>query len=60
MSFCLTCHRDPAARLRNPADVYNLDSLPLAEQGPEGVKTAAKFVHDWKVKPPQSCSGCHR
>ena len=19
-----------------------------------------KFVHDWKVNPPQSCSGCHR
>ena len=23
-------------------------------------RASAKFVHDWKVKPPQSCSGCHR
>jgi len=60
MGFCLDCHRDPAAHIRDPKDVFNLNSLPLSEQGPEGVKTAEKFVHDWKVKPPQSCSGCHR
>jgi cytochrome c7-like protein/class III cytochrome C family protein len=58
MSFCLDCHRDPAPRLRNPADVFNLDSKTLAEQGK--LDEAKKFVHDWKVKPPQSCSGCHR
>jgi hypothetical protein len=56
----LDCHRNPAQRIRNPEDVYNLDSAPLAAQGPEGLKTAEKFIHDWKVKPPQSCSGCHR
>ena len=33
MAFCLECHRDPASRLRDPKDVYNLDSLPLAAQG---------------------------
>jgi hypothetical protein len=60
MSWCLDCHRNPAQRIRNPEDVYNLDSAPLAAQGPEGLKTAEKFIHDWKVKPPQSCSGCHR
>ncbi len=60
MSWCLDCHRNPAARIRDPKDIYNLDSKTLAAQGPEGVKTAEKFVHDWKVKPPQSCSGCHR
>ena len=58
MGFCLDCHRDPAARLRDPKDVFNLDSKTLAEQG--RASDAAKFVHDWKVKPPQSCSGCHR
>ena len=58
MGFCLDCHRDPAARLRDPKDVFNLDSKTLADQG--RAADAAKFVHDWKVKPPQSCSGCHR
>jgi cytochrome c7-like protein/class III cytochrome C family protein len=58
MSFCLDCHRDPAAHLRNPEDVFNLDSNTLADQGK--LDEAKKFVHDWKVKPPQSCSGCHR
>ena len=60
MSWCLDCHRDPAARLRDPKDVFNLDSKRLADQGPEGLKTAQDFVHNWKVMPPQSCSGCHR
>ena len=27
-----------------------------AQQTADGTK----FVHDWKVNPPQSCSGCHR
>ena len=44
--------------VRDPKDIYNLDSKTLAEQG--RANDAAKFVHDWKVKPPQSCSGCHR
>ena len=58
MSWCLDCHRDPAARLRDPKDVFNLDSLALADQGK--LAQAQGYVHDWKVKPPQSCSGCHR
>ena len=60
MGFCIECHRNPEARLRNPKDVFNLDSKRLAEQGEAGMKQAATFVHDWNVKPPQSCSGCHR
>jgi len=58
MKFCLTCHRDPAQFLRTPADVYNLDAPTLVEQG--RATAAARFVHDWKIKPPESCSGCHR
>jgi hypothetical protein len=60
MEFCIDCHRNPAARLRDPKDVFNLNSARLADQSPEGAKKAAGFVHDWKVMPPQSCSGCHR
>ena len=60
MAFCLECHRDPAARIRNPGDVFNLNSSRLAEQGEAGVKAAERFKHDWKLMPPQSCSGFHR
>src|SRR6185369_7153106 len=56
MGFCLECHRDPAAKLRDPKDVFNLDSKRLVDLG--RAADAAKFVHDWKVMPPQSCSGC--
>ncbi len=58
MSWCLDCHRNPEQRIRDPKDVFNLDSQTLAAQGK--LADAQKFVHDWKVKPPQSCSGCHR
>jgi hypothetical protein len=58
MSWCLDCHRNPAQRIRDPKDVFNLDSQTLAAQGK--LADAQKFVHDWKVKPPTSCSGCHR
>jgi hypothetical protein len=60
MSWCLDCHRDPAGRIREPKDVFNLDSARLADQGPEGKKKAQEYIHNWKVMPPQSCSGCHR
>ena len=60
MSWCLDCHRNPAGRIRDPKDVFNLDSARLADQGPEGLKKAKAYIHDWKVLPPQSCSGCHR
>ncbi|MCM2274954.1 MAG: cytochrome c family protein [Candidatus Didemnitutus sp.] len=58
MGFCLDCHREPAKFIREPKDVFNLDSKTLAEQG--RIEEAHKFIADWKVKPPQSCSGCHR
>jgi len=58
MGFCLDCHRAPAARLRRPGDVYNLDSQPIAVK--EGPQAAAQFVHDWKINPPQTCTACHR
>jgi hypothetical protein len=60
MSWCLDCHRDPTGRIREPKDVFNLDSARLADQGPEGKKKAEEYIHNWKVMPPTSCSGCHR
>ncbi len=58
MKFCLNCHRAPGTYLREPADVYNLNSPTLAGAGrPDD---AARLVREWNVKPPESCSGCHR
>lgn len=57
MSFCLDCHRDPAANLRHPTNVYNLDLVIT----PEEQKTlGTKYKHDWNVQSLQSCSACHR
>ena len=57
MSFCLECHRDPAAKIRPNDQVFNLDW-----EAPEGFarKEGAKLVKDWKVHPGDSCSVCHR
>ena len=58
MGFCLDCHRDPAAHLRPLDQVTNLDWKPASPSAQRAM--GAQFVHDWKVAPPQSCSGCHR
>jgi formate-dependent nitrite reductase cytochrome c552 subunit len=58
MGFCLECHRNPAAHVRQPTDIYNLNSDTIAAKS--GVAAGEKFVHDWNIKPPQSCTGCHR
>ena len=58
MGFCLECHRNPEEYIRPPEEVYNLAwKRPETEEFKE---MAVGFVHDWKVNPPQSCSGCHR
>jgi Formate-dependent nitrite reductase, periplasmic cytochrome c552 subunit len=59
MSWCLDCHRNPEAVLRDPKLVTNLDwKHPGGAEGQAA--DGKKFVHDWNVQPPQSCSGCHR
>ncbi|WP_221030856.1 cytochrome c3 family protein [Actomonas aquatica] len=59
MGFCLDCHRDPAPRLRDPKLVTQLDwKHPGGEDGQRA--DGEKFIHDWNIHPPQSCSGCHR
>jgi hypothetical protein len=58
MSFCLDCHRDPAAKLRPPDKITDLDWRP---ESPEKQRAMGqKFVHDWKVQSLESCSACHR
>ena len=63
MSFCLDCHRDPAAHIRPPDKVTDLGW----QWGTNAEQSAtlqnvngSKFVHDWKVESLQSCSTCHR
>lgn len=59
MSWCLDCHRAPEKVLRDPKLVTNLDwKHPGGAEGQ--AEQGKKFVHDWNVQPPQSCSGCHR
>ncbi len=59
MGFCLDCHRDPAPRLRDPALITQLDwKHPGGEKGQRA--DGEKFIHDWNILPPQSCTGCHR
>jgi hypothetical protein len=58
MTFCLNCHRDPAAHIRPLDKITDLgwQAATPAQQREMG----AKFVHDWKVQSLQSCSACHR
>ena len=63
MSFCLNCHRDPAAFIR-PADKvtdlgwkWNSDPAIAAHmQETNGVE----LVKEWHVESLQNCSACHR
>lgn len=57
MLFCIECHRDPAANIRHPTNVFNLDYKVSPE---EQKKMGTRFVHDWNVQSLESCSACHR
>ncbi|WOO43643.1 cytochrome c3 family protein [Rubellicoccus peritrichatus] len=58
MAFCLECHRNPENFIRPIDKVYDLTWKPENRQAQ--LEMGEKFVHDWNVTPPQSCSGCHR
>jgi hypothetical protein len=63
MSFCLDCHRDPAAHIRPTDKVTDLGwtwSTNSVEAEKLQEVNGKKFVHDWKVESLQSCSACHR
>ena len=63
MAFCLDCHRNPAAHLRPPDKITDLDwkwsNDPLKAAELQKVN-GEKFVHDWRVESMQNCSACHR
>lgn len=58
MTFCLDCHRNPAARLRKPELITDLNWQPesLAKQ----LEFGQKAMEQWKVESLQTCSACHR
>jgi hypothetical protein len=58
MAFCLECHRDPELKVRPLDKVFDLTWHPDSTSAQ--LQNGTKFVHDWKLLPPQSCSGCHR
>jgi hypothetical protein len=63
MSFCLDCHRNPAAHLRPPEKITDLDwkwSNDPKQAAEMQKANGQKFVHDWKVESLQNCSTCHR
>jgi len=59
MSFCLDCHRDPAAKIRPQSEVFNLNWDPKSV-GFTPENQGRKMVHDMKVESLQNCSTCHR
>jgi hypothetical protein len=63
MSFCLECHRNPAAFVRPVDKVTDLGwqwSTNAAVAARMQHTNGAAFVHDWKIESLQSCSACHR
>lgn len=52
MGFCLDCHRAPENYIRPLDRVTQLDW--------KGQVNGKQLVHDWNVKPGESCSVCHR
>lgn len=63
MSFCLDCHRHPAAFVRPVEKVTDLgwqwSTNPVLASRMQRTNGAA-FVRDWKIESLQSCSACHR
>jgi len=58
MAFCLECHRNAEDFIRPNEHVFDLN---WEYETPEKQREeGTKLVHDWKVAPPQQCSGCHR
>jgi hypothetical protein len=59
MSFCLDCHRNPAAKIRPQSEVFNLN-WDARSVGFTPENQGRKMVHDMKVESLQNCSTCHR
>lgn len=56
MTWCLTCHRDPASYVRPREQVFNLHWQPTESQAALG----ARLVKEYDIHPLTECSTCHR
>ncbi len=57
MGWCLECHREPSADLRDPKDVTKMG---LLEASATTGKPMQRSADTRQPIPPQHCSGCHR
>ena len=63
MSFCLDCHRNPAAKVRPLDKITDLNWKWSGDPNIAAEKQKVfgeKFVHDFRVESLQTCSACHR
>ena len=63
MAFCLDCHRNPAAKVRPPDKITDLNWQWSGDPNIAAQQQKAfgeKFVHDFRVESLQNCSACHR
>ena len=63
MSFCLDCHRDPAAKIRPLDKITDLNWKPSDDPSVAVQTQKAKgkeMVEHWRVESLQNCSACHR
>ena len=56
MSWCLECHRNPGPQLRPLSEVTNMNWKPARDPEARARQIAALRP----VRPPVTCSGCHR
>jgi hypothetical protein len=58
MAWCLSCHRDPAASLRPPDQIFNMEWTPPPDQRRRG----EALMHHYGIKAEHltDCSRCHR
>jgi hypothetical protein len=59
MQWCLDCHRNVQANLREKKDVFNMDWKPGPDQAEKGQRLAAEY-NIRSVRDLTSCSTCHR
>lgn len=56
MTWCLDCHRNPAANVRPVAQVTNLAWQPDRDPAVIG----QELIEEKGIQPPTNCAGCHR
>jgi Cytochrome c7 and related cytochrome c len=56
MEWCLECHREPERFVRPPAQVFNMEWQPPADQ----LALGRKLVEQHDIEKPTSCTTCHR